>query len=120
MSEPRLPDYLGHILDAITRIQDYVAELSQEDFELDQLRQDAVIRNLEVIGEASHNITSRHPEFVAAHPTLELTVAYRVRNALSHGYFSINFDTVWDTVEHDLPGLAAAVRAARDGLAAGE
>ncbi len=116
MSEPRLRDYVAHILDAIGRIQDYVAGLSREDFELDQLRQDGVIRNLEVIGEASHNVASRHPEFAAAHPGLELAVAYRMRNALAHGYFSVNLDTVWDTIEQDLPDLAAAVRAARDGL----
>lgn len=114
MSEPRLPDYLTHILDAVGRIQDYIAGLSREDFELDQLRQDGVIRNLEVIGEASNRIATRYPEFARAHPELELSVAYRMRNALAHGYFSINLDTVWDTIVHDLPGLATAVREARD------
>jgi uncharacterized protein with HEPN domain len=107
---------LAHILDAIGRIQDYVAGLSREDFELDQLRQDGVIRNLEVIGEASHNIASRYPEFATANPGLELAVAYRMRNALAHGYFSVNLDAVWDTIEQDLPDLAAAVRTARDEL----
>lgn len=116
MTEPRLLDYLTHILDAVARIQDYVAGLSREDFWIDQLVQDAVIRNLEVIGEASNRIASDHPGFATAHPELELSVAYRMRNALAHGYFSVNLDTAWDTITGDLPGLASAVRAARDGL----
>jgi uncharacterized protein with HEPN domain len=120
VTEPRLPDCLTHILDAIGRIQDYVAGLSREDFEVDELRQDGVIRNLEVIGEASNRIVSRYPDFARAHPELELSVAYRMRNALAHGYFSINLDTVWDTIAHDLPGLASAIRAARDASRHGE
>ena len=116
MSQPRLHDYLTHILDAIGSIQSYLGGLAREDFALDPLRQDAVIRNIEVIGEASNQIESRYPQFAAAHPELELSVAYRMRNALAHGYFTIDLDTVWDTIKNDLPRLDAAVRAVRDGL----
>jgi uncharacterized protein with HEPN domain len=52
----RLLDYLDHILEAIERIEEYVEDLDENAFLLNQLIQDAVIRNLEVIGEASHNI----------------------------------------------------------------
>ncbi|TCV82508.1 HepT-like ribonuclease domain-containing protein [Sulfurirhabdus autotrophica] len=48
--------------------------------------QDAVIRNIEIIGEASHNIEERFPEFSEQHPELPLAFAYQMRNAVAHGY----------------------------------
>ncbi len=71
----RLPDYLGHILQAIERIHSYVEEVDEVGFLSSKIIQDAVIRNLEVIGEASRNIERLHPEFAAAHPELPLALA---------------------------------------------
>jgi len=76
----------------------------------DSLVQDAVIRNLEVIGEASHRIATRFPEFAAQHPELPLSSAYQMRNAVAHGYFEIDLAIVWATVVIDLPGLAHELR----------
>jgi len=84
--EQRLADYLGHILQAIDRIQRYTETLDEAAFARSEMAQDAVIRNFEVIGEASRNIERAHAEFAAAHPELPLTVAYEMRNALAHGY----------------------------------
>jgi uncharacterized protein with HEPN domain len=56
----RLPDYLGHIVQAIDRISRYTAQMDERSFLQDELVQDAVIRNLEVIGEASRNIARDH------------------------------------------------------------
>lgn len=64
----RLTDYLEHILEVIDRIGGYTAGLSEAGFLSGTLVQDAVIRNLEIIGEASRNIEKRFPEFAAAHP----------------------------------------------------
>lgn len=52
-----------------------------------KLVQDAVIRHLEIIGEAANNIEKHHPRFAAAHPELPLSIADDMRNALAHGYF---------------------------------
>ena len=60
----RLADYLDHVLQAIDRVQRYVGAVGADEFMRDQMVQDAVIRNLEVIGEASHNIETRFPAFV--------------------------------------------------------
>lgn len=79
----RLPDYLGHILEAIQRIERYVGSIGEADFLASEIVQDAVIRNLEVIGEASRNIERAHPDFAATHPELPLTLASDMRNALS-------------------------------------
>ncbi len=111
-SDPqRLPDYLRHILEAIDRIRNYVKDLDEAGFLASNIVQDAVIRNLEVIGEASRNIERVHAEFAAAHPEIPLTLANDMRNALAHGYFKIDLEIVWKTVHNDLPGLYEQVRA---------
>ncbi len=106
----RLPDYLGHILQAIERIQRYTDDMDEVVFLQSEMAQDAVIRNLEVIGEASRNIERDHPEFVAAHPELPLSFAYEMRNALAHGYFKVDLEIVWNTVERDLSNLQHQVQ----------
>ncbi len=68
-----------------------------------------MIRNLEVIGEASRNIERAHPEFAAAHPELPLALANDMRNALAHGYFKVDLKIVWKTILGDLPDLHAQV-----------
>jgi len=103
--ESRLLDYLEHILQAVERIQDYTEDLDEVTFLKEEMAQDAVIRNLEVIGEASRNIERHFPEFVKTHPELPLASAYEMRNALAHGYFSVDLGIVWKTIEHDLPNL---------------
>jgi uncharacterized protein with HEPN domain len=67
------------------------------------LVQDAVIRNFEIIGEASSRINTRFPEFAAAHPELNLVDAYRMRNVVAHEYFGVRTDVVWNTIHDDLP-----------------
>ena len=109
----RLPDYLNHILEAIERIEEYVSELDEMAFLGNKLVQDAVIRNFEVIGEASNNIEKRFPEFVAAHPELPLTSAYQMRNAVAHGYFQVDFEILWKTIQRDLLGLHTKVEEIR-------
>ena len=108
-SPQRLPDYLGHILEAIERIRRYVEDLDEPGFLASQIVQDAVVRNLEVVGEASRNIERAHPDFAAAHPELPLTLANDMRNALSHGYFKVDLQIVWQTIHNDLPQLHGLV-----------
>ena len=111
-SDPaRLPDYLGHITEAIERIQRYTGGLDEAGFVRSQLVQDAVIRNFEIIGEASRNIERHHPDFADAHPELPLAVAYEMRNALAHGYFKVDLSIVWKTIGNDLPPLLRVVSA---------
>ena len=107
----RLPDYLGHILEAIERIHAYVEDVDEAGFLASTIVQDAVIRNLEVIGEASRNIERAHPEFATAHPELPLALANDMRNALAHGYFKVDLEIVWKTIHNDLPVLYKQVQA---------
>jgi uncharacterized protein with HEPN domain len=111
MSSPRLTDYLAHIAAAIERIRTYTDDLSLSSFTADERTQDAVLRNLEIIGEASHRIGARYPEFTAEHPELPVTSAYQMRNAVAHGYFEVDLDIVWKTIITDLPSLAKLIDA---------
>jgi uncharacterized protein with HEPN domain len=108
----RLADYLAHILEAIERIEEYVSDMDEITFLGNKLVQDAVIRNFEIIGEASNNIVKRFPAFVATHPELPLTSAYQTRNALAHGYFKVDFEIIWKTICSDLPDLYKLVKVA--------
>ncbi len=114
----RLDDYLTHILEAIDRIGRYTRGLSEAAFLADELVQDAVVRNFEVIGEASNNIQKQSPAFAAAHPELPLAFAYQMRNAVAHGYFAVDFEIVWTSVQKDLPALRQNIEAAMAGLRA--
>ncbi len=102
---PRVQDCFEHIIGAIDRIETYVKGLDQPAFESSTLVQDAVIRNFEIIGEAASRITAADPVFSRQYPALRLDLAYRMRNALIHGYDSVNLDVVWNTIQNELPTL---------------
>lgn len=110
--QQRLADYLAHIVEAVERIYRYTDDVDELAFMDNQLIQDAVIRNLEIIGEASHNIETHYPDFVKNHPELPLAFAYQMRNAIAHGYFKVDFEIVWKTIHRDLPGLHAQIQSA--------
>lgn len=101
----RIPEYLDHILQAIGRIKNYTYDMTEAGFLHDEKTQDAVIRNIEIIGEAARNIERNHADFAAQHADVPWGVAYEMRNALAHGYFKVDFEIVWKTIENDLPGL---------------
>lgn len=102
---PRLRDYLGHIVEACERVARYTEDLDQSGFVADELVQDAVIRNLEIVGEACRNIQRDCPDFAKAHSELPLSAAYQMRNAVAHGYFQVDLAVVWTTTKTDLPAL---------------
>lgn len=109
MNGQRLEDYLRHILAAIDRIHRYLRALDGTAFLHDEQAQDAVIRNIEAIGEASGRIRQHYPDFVKAHPELPLAAAYQMRNAVAHGYFEVDLAVVWKTATSDLPVLRRAI-----------
>jgi uncharacterized protein with HEPN domain len=101
----RVPDYLEHIVQAIRRISRYTESIDEAAFLQNELVQDAVIRNLEIIGEAARNISRDYPEFAAGHPEIPWEEIYLMRNRVSHGYFSVDLEIVWKTVRSDVPEL---------------
>lgn len=109
----RVTDYLQHILEAISHIQEYTAGMNVDGFMADRKTSDAVIRNLEIIGEACNNIAKNHPGFAAQHASVPWGFAYEMRNALAHGYFTVDLGIVWQTIQNDLPVLQKQVAALR-------
>jgi len=99
--------YLGHIRDAISDIRAY-ASVGQKAFLADRMRQDAIIRKLEIIGEAvkqlSEDTRARRPEI----PWKQIA---GMRDRLTHAYFGVDLGLVWRVVERDLQALEIAVAA---------
>jgi len=107
----RVHDYLGHILAAIERIERHTADVGELGFLSSELIQDAVIRNLEVVGEAANNILRVDAVFADAHGEIPWQVMYAMRNRLSHGYDKVDLEMVWRTVCNDLPDLYRQIKA---------
>lgn len=94
--------YLEHILESIQKAEKYLNGYTFAEFEKDDRTIDAIIRNFEIIGEASNNISIHFKE---SHPEIDFRSATSMRNRLAHGYDDIDLQTVWGTVKEDLPVL---------------
>jgi uncharacterized protein with HEPN domain len=100
--------YLDDILTAIGRIRLYVGDLSREAFGADTKTVDAVIRNLEIIGEAVKQLPA---DLRAEAPDIEWAKIAGLRDVLIHAYFGVDLDIVWDIVCHKVPDLEPRLRA---------
>lgn len=103
MKDDRL--YLIHISECIARIESYTTG-GRDAFTQSTLIQDAVIRNLQVMGESAKRLSQ---ETKAKHPDVEWRGASGLRNVLVHDYLGIDLDTVWDVLEKDLPLFKQAI-----------
>lgn len=92
--------YLEDIQTAMSRIAEYIEELTFADFKKDYKTVDAVIRNFEVIGEASKNLPT---EFKEKYKEIPWTEMYLLRNKVSHEYFGIDYEIIWDVALNYLP-----------------
>jgi uncharacterized protein with HEPN domain len=114
MSDRRDRDYIEDIHDAIERTQRYTNGMSREQFEEDEKTQDAVIRNLEVIGEAAKGITA---SMRRENPSIPWKDLAGVRDKLIHHYFGVNYAIVWKIIRDDLPPLLSQLEEILDNLA---
>ncbi|MDR3754012.1 MAG: DUF86 domain-containing protein [Terracidiphilus sp.] len=113
-------DFVVHILQAADRILDYTKGMSREEFFADTLKQDAVIRNVEIIGEAANNLREADPGIAVRHPSIPFAQIYGMRNRVAHGYFSVSLAMVWDSVEEDIPELREKIAGVLEELREGE
>ncbi len=102
--------YLADIQEAIRRIRDYVADTPYEQFRKDIRTQDAVMRNLEIVGEATKNIST---SFRKRYPNIPWKQMAALRDRLIHHYFGVNLDIVWDVITEELPKVADQIEAVR-------
>lgn len=105
MTTNRLGDYLARMEQAIRRACDYTDGMSKVDFLADTRTQQAVIMNLMIMGEIVTKLLQDHAPFLDAHRQIPWRSMKGMRNRIAHGYFDINLDVVWDTVQTALPEL---------------
>lgn len=99
--------FLEHILASAEMIDSYIKGRSFEDFSKDVEVQDAVMRRMEIIGEAAKNVP---PEFKKRHPEMPWAEMSGMRDMLIHHYFGVSLRMVWDTAKEDLPPLKEKVK----------
>lgn len=98
--------FVSHILESITKIEKYVEGLTSNDFTNNDLVQDGVIRNFEIIGEATKHLSS---DFREKHTDIPWKKIAGMRDMLIHDYLGIDIYSVWETIEKDLPELKFAL-----------
>lgn len=98
--------YLEDIQESADKIKRYTLGITRETFAGEGLVFDAVVRNLEIIGEAAKHLP---PEATAAMPEIEWGKA-AFRDVIAHHYFGLDINVVWDVIENNIPALAAAAR----------
>jgi uncharacterized protein with HEPN domain len=109
--------YLQHILDAIQRVETYLASVDEHTFMTDSLIQDGVIRQLEIIGEAVKRLPSTIRNM---QPHIPWTAIAGMRDKLIHDYFMVDISQVWLTAITDLPPLRVAVAQIANNIASHE
>lgn len=105
MKDNRLEDYLAHMREAARDAVGFVQGMTRQDFQQDKRTQQAVVMSLVILGEAATQLMDRHGAFCEARPQIPWRNMRGMRNRIAHGYFSIDFDVVWDTVSQALPQL---------------
>lgn len=99
--------YLEHILVSIRKIEDFLTGITKFEFDRSVLIQDAVIRNIEIIGEATKKISK---QFTQSHPEIPWQDMAGMRDKLIHDYLDVDLEVVWKTVESDLPFLKELIQ----------
>lgn len=110
MSERPVRVLLDDILESVQKARRYVAGLDREAFLSDEKTADAVVRNLEIIGEAAGRLPER---FRSQHGEIEWRRIVGLRNRIVHEYFGIDLAIVWEILQHELPELENRVSAIR-------
>jgi len=99
--------YLADIWESIKMIEGYISNISEKDFYSNCQVQDAVIRRLEIIGEAVKNIDD---EFRSRFPQIPWKEVAGMRDIIAHEYFGVKLERIWDVVKRDLPGLKNKIK----------
>lgn len=105
----RLADYIEHMRQAAVQAIGLVANLDKSAFLADSRTQQAVLFNLVVLGEAAGNVLASQAAFAERHPEVPWRSIRATRNRVAHGYFDINIDVIWDTLQTALPQLLSVL-----------
>ena len=92
--------YLEDMLTSMLRIEEYIGEMEFKEFKMNYLIVDAIVRNFEIIGEASKNVPF---EIKDKHPEIPWNKMYGLRNLIAHEYFGIDYEMIWEISKNNLP-----------------
>ncbi len=98
--------FLKDIITCISKIAKYLKGYDFEKFQNDELVIDAVVRNVEIIGEASNNLTR---DFRSKNPNIEWRKIINTRNRIIHGYATVDLEIIWNITQNDLPKLKTEI-----------
>lgn len=98
--------YLDDILEAIRNIEEDSSDISFDEFVADRRRKDAVVRNFEIIGEATKKIPD---DLKARNPAVAWKQVAGLRDVIAHGYFRVDYEVLWGIVTQTVPGFKAAI-----------
>jgi uncharacterized protein with HEPN domain len=98
--------YLKHIADALIQVEAYLYEKSFEEFMSNRMLQDAVVRQLEIIGEATRNLSD---DFRGRNRSIPWSQIIGMRNRIAHDYLNVDMEIVWDIISQDLPVLKGKI-----------
>ena len=101
---------LTHILNCIDKIEKYVADVYKDDFEQDEMMQDAILKNLEIIGEAATRLSKKLKSENTHIPWQQIE---GLRHRLVHDYYQVDLTIVWNTIQNRLPQLKEEIRQIR-------
>ena len=99
--------FIMDILECIEKIESYISGVSYRKFMRDSKTKDAVVRNLEIIGEAANQVPKNIQQKYKEIPWSQII---GMRNRLIHGYFVVDYDIVWDIVSRELPDLKKKIK----------
>ncbi len=103
--------FIGDILESIKSIEEYSEGMSREELESSRLKQSAIIREIEIIGEAVKNIPDKIKN---KHKEIEWRKISGMRDIIIHGYFRVDLNSVWNVIKKDLPALKKQMEKVKD------
>lgn len=99
---------LEHMLSAIDNVEEFTKDISLDDFVKSKVLFFAVVKNIEIVGEATYMLTK---EYKQSHQSVPWLVIEKMRHVLVHGYYTISPEKVWETVQEDIPLLKEQIKA---------
>jgi len=105
--------FLEHMLQALDRIEELLARTTREDFDKDWVAQDALIRELEIVGEAAGRVS---PDLARSYPEIPWKEITGLRHKLIHDYFTVDLGVVWKTATHEAAEVRPLIEKALDAL----
>ena len=99
---------LEHMLSAIENVEEFTKDITLDDFVKSKVLFFAVVKNIEIVGEATYMLTK---EYKQSHQSVPWLVIEKMRHVLVHGYYTISPEKVWETVQEDIPLLKEQIKA---------